>query len=433
MRLLIFFICVLFLSLNLLAVKFNVDSLKKLLDSEKNPEKRIELMNLIGEYGGIERTTYWDSIIANSKNINYYYGVTYSSFMQSIVYTKKGKYDNAVDFAEQALNYAKKYKDTVWMGYAIEHLGSLNSYINEKQTALNYYNDALKLYEAKKLSWRKGFVTIRLGEIYESDGNTTESMKLYQNSLNFFLKNKDTSGISNAYNKIGKLFRNINNLDSAHYYLKKAIDSRNKYKDEYYLCSILNDLAFVNLDLGKKELAYKYILDSQKEAERIGEKGRDFRDINFFLYRYHKSKKKFELSLRYKEVADSLDKVLTNSSNDKAILRQQSKYIYDKQKELDEIQNSKLIAIEREEKEKQQLIIYAACAGLLLLIIFAAFMINRFKVISKQKKLIEKQKHFVDEKQKEILDSINYASRIQKALLPREKYITRNLNKFTKN
>ena len=39
----------------------------------------------------------------------------------------------------------------------------------------------------------------------------------------------------------------------------------------------------------------------------------------------------------------------------------------------------------------------------------------------------------IEEKQKEILDSIHYAKRIQTALLTSEKYIERNLNKLTKN
>ena len=44
-------------------------------------------------------------------------------------------------------------------------------------------------------------------------------------------------------------------------------------------------------------------------------------------------------------------------------------------------------------------------------------------IISEQKATVEKQKHLVDEKQKEILDSIRYAKRIQISLLPTEKYI----------
>ncbi|HCA82193.1 MAG TPA: stage II sporulation protein E, partial [Flavobacteriales bacterium] len=43
---------------------------------------------------------------------------------------------------------------------------------------------------------------------------------------------------------------------------------------------------------------------------------------------------------------------------------------------------------------------------------------NRFKVSQQQKKEIERQKLLVDEKNREILDSINYAKRLQQAILP---------------
>lgn len=46
---------------------------------------------------------------------------------------------------------------------------------------------------------------------------------------------------------------------------------------------------------------------------------------------------------------------------------------------------------------------------------------------------IEAQKKVVEVKQKEVLDSIHYAKRIQNALLPNEKLIERDLNKLNKN
>lgn len=53
-------------------------------------------------------------------------------------------------------------------------------------------------------------------------------------------------------------------------------------------------------------------------------------------------------------------------------------------------------------------------------------MFRSLSVTRKQKQIIEHQKKFVEEKQKEILDSIYYARRIQKSLLPTEKYIEKN-------
>jgi serine phosphatase RsbU (regulator of sigma subunit) len=70
------------------------------------------------------------------------------------------------------------------------------------------------------------------------------------------------------------------------------------------------------------------------------------------------------------------------------------------------------------------------------MLVFGIVMFNRFKVtqnqkveIEKQRKIAESQKDLVLEKQKEILDSINYAKRIQKALLPTEHFLRKYINK----
>jgi len=68
----------------------------------------------------------------------------------------------------------------------------------------------------------------------------------------------------------------------------------------------------------------------------------------------------------------------------------------------------------------QQIVIWSVVIGLLLVIIFAGFIYRSLKITHKQKKIIE-------EKQREILDSIHYAKRIQTALITNERYIHKNL------
>ena len=77
--------------------------------------------------------------------------------------------------------------------------------------------------------------------------------------------------------------------------------------------------------------------------------------------------------------------------------------------------------------------------GLLLVIIFAAYVFKTLSVTRKQKAVIEHknietelQKKEIEMKQKEILDSIHYAKRIQTALIPSVKYIDKSLNKLQK-
>ena len=56
-------------------------------------------------------------------------------------------------------------------------------------------------------------------------------------------------------------------------------------------------------------------------------------------------------------------------------------------------------------------------------------MFNRFKVTKKQNYIIEKQKEIVEVKNQEISDSINYAKRIQEAILPSRHTLSDSLEK----
>ena len=59
--------------------------------------------------------------------------------------------------------------------------------------------------------------------------------------------------------------------------------------------------------------------------------------------------------------------------------------------------------------------------------LFSFLVLNRFIKTQKQKGIIEEQKLLVEEKNKEIIDSIEYAKRIQDAILPSQKSINEYL------
>ena len=71
---------------------------------------------------------------------------------------------------------------------------------------------------------------------------------------------------------------------------------------------------------------------------------------------------------------------------------------------------------------------------MIVAILIGIFIFNRLKLTRKQKGIIEKQKeqvdhafHQLEEKNLQILDSINYARRIQTAILPPESLIKKHL------
>jgi serine phosphatase RsbU (regulator of sigma subunit) len=83
---------------------------------------------------------------------------------------------------------------------------------------------------------------------------------------------------------------------------------------------------------------------------------------------------------------------------------------------------------EQEEKAKRQnqiILLVSIISIIFLSLIVLVFL--KFKQAARQKLLIEKQKHLLEEKNQEITDSINYAQRIQKCLLASDKLLSDNL------
>ncbi|MGZ4038427.1 MAG: hypothetical protein ACXVPQ_11405, partial [Bacteroidia bacterium] len=88
-------------------------------------------------------------------------------------------------------------------------------------------------------------------------------------------------------------------------------------------------------------------------------------------------------------------------------------------------------AVAKAESKKQKIVIMGVSGILLVVVAFAIFVYRSY--LQKQKANIEitRQKEIIEEKQKEILDSIHYARRIQAALFTPETYIARSLNRLS--
>ena len=95
---------------------------------------------------------------------------------------------------------------------------------------------------------------------------------------------------------------------------------------------------------------------------------------------------------------------------------------------------AKSLLIEDEKNKKKYL--YAIIGFIILITIGSLFAFLRQRKLKKlvdlQKIEADRQRHLVEEKQKEIIDSIHYAKRIQTSLLPTEKYIDKNFKRFMK-
>jgi serine phosphatase RsbU (regulator of sigma subunit) len=138
----------------------------------------------------------------------------------------------------------------------------------------------------------------------------------------------------------------------------------------------------------------------------------------------------FNTAFKMQKIFELMHDSINKTENDKKIIQKQFQFEYAKKAVADSIKTSQqkqILELQLAKQKSQKNYLF----GIVFLIaVFTFFVYNRLQITRKQRNIISDQKAIVDEKQKEILDSITYAKRIQQAILPSNKFIEENLNNY---
>jgi hypothetical protein len=156
------------------------------------------------------------------------------------------------------------------------------------------------------------------------------------------------------------------------------------------------------------------------------------------LWHAHRIKGQHVLADEFVNLFVQVNDSLINSENVEKMAELNAKYENDKIQKQIEIKNEQLMVqrakIEKSDFEKKVFITGSIfLLGLFIILIRGYSLIKkRNQEISIQKEQIQDQNIILEVKQKEILDSIRYAKRIQQALLPSNNFLERKIgNKKT--
>ena len=338
------------------------------------------------------------------------------------IYESQGDISKALEFYHLSLEKREKLKDKKGVATSLNNIGIIYKNQDNLSQALEYYLKSLKIYS--EINYYKGqaHVLNNIGTVYEKKGDFEKALDYYTKSLIIKEELKHQSGISISFTNIGKIYLRKGDTIQALNYNLKSLAISEKIRNKKGIVTSLSNISRIYFSQGNLILAKKNAINAFNIAEKLGYPdklklaAKTCSDIFKKQGDWEPAMKKFEI---YIEMRDSI----LNKETERNAIRQKVKYDYEKQKSLDDLENEKLIFIENEKTEKQVLITLASLIILILVICFAVFVFNKLNVTRKQKGIIEDTNQLLEERNKEITDSITYVKRIQAAILPTNRVV----------
>jgi tetratricopeptide (TPR) repeat protein/serine phosphatase RsbU (regulator of sigma subunit) len=334
------------------------------------------------------------------------------------IHYAQGRYAEALEAYQKALTIQERIGNQQGIAISYNNIGLIHTYQGRYAEALEAFQKALAIRE--RIGNQQGIATSynNIGVIHENQGRYAEALEAYQKALAIRERINDQRGIALSYTSIGTLYQAQGLYPIARSYFQKALT----IAQSLGLQDLLDDI-YLHLAQTDSALAASGLTHLWKSA-----------------YLHHRLYTAYKDSVR----------------NEESIRKQaqlESQYEYDKKIALLKAQQEKeraLAAAQLRQRETQRnLSLLALSIALLGLVTFAIL----YRKIRQQRDLIQKQAEEIQqknlaleqynaelkainqaleesnriiqqqaetlsEKNEEILDSIRYAERIQRAILP---------------
>ncbi|MBL7920840.1 MAG: SpoIIE family protein phosphatase [Bacteroidia bacterium] len=322
----------------------------------------------------------------------------------------------------------KKNTANIKNNIAVMYIRQKNYALAEKQIL-----EAIALTDTTKQKGLLGYPYSNLGIIYVDKEQHIKATGYYKKALREFEYTFDFYGMSACYNNLYLAYINQNKIDSAIIYNNKLKSVSKKQKDigNDFLSNLNFEITYQRFK--KNPVLAKCYLDSMRLVLHIINKPENnvafYQELATYNFLYGNADTGHFYMDKFLTLKDSI----TSGENAFITSELQTKYESEK-KDLELKQTNSELNLEEEKNKRKTIIIWlgtAALGGTLLFLILAFVNYRRAKkaniiiqnqnlILELQKKEVELQKNLVEEKQNEIISSINYAQRIQSAVLTGE-------------
>ena len=393
-----------------------INNVSKLIDNAKFDEAHKRIDSLI-------------PFLVKSNNIK---TLAYAYNVQGTLYKGESKYKEAINCFNKAIAINIKIKDNKRLAGNYMNLASTFSDIGENKSALNYNFKALKLLSDYNDYQELAVLYNNIGNLYKESNQMANSNYYLKKALGAAKVDQDSLTMAMVYHNIGSNMTEMNRNDSSLIYFENSLKYLSNYSEgigHIFNYKLLGE-SYIKLNNLKK--AENYLLQSLRISKETGI-SYELESIYKSLSEVYKKMGVFPKAYEYLSLSSHLKDSINRENTRAELMKQEYDNELGNQKKLQEQEQKSRDAINNAKLDGKNKIIYFSyvAIGIFMILIFFVIRSNRQK--QKANQIISKQKEIVEQKNEEILSSINYAKRIQQALLAHDDLLNVELQKVNKH
>ena len=359
-------------------------------------------------------------------------------------------------YYERSLQIAKQLEDDNKIAQAYLGIGTVIGELGRKDKAMELLQKALKIQEERGDKKAIAEVLNNIANLFGNEGNYETAIEYMTKVLAIDKENNDSSALGFSYSNLGAFHYFNSNNDSALYYHRKALEVRSKIGGETQKARTLNNIANVLIEMGRVEegiSTYKRALEIHHQLDNQYQVSFVLNNLGESLQKVGRNKEALPYILEANSILDSLGDELNLVHSNYSLAKtyfELGKYkegflklneAYEQRKKLFEEERSRQaqemmtkFETERTEKENEELRAkraedslmiertknrtYLLVGSLLILALLSIMIFSKLQSNRKNTKVLKGLYDQLEQKNTDIVDSIHYAQRIQKAILP---------------
>lgn len=252
-----------------------IDSLELELDKyESEDVGRVQILNQLGfEYwivNPIQSIIYGQQARALAMVLEDERGLAYANRVIGVANWAKGSYDDGLSYLLEGLGQYRSMEDTLGEANCMMNIGLIYADRFDYDRALEFYFDALRLFELTNSQGRTGTTYTKIASIFIDQDNLVAAQDFLKRSLVIHQSDGFEYGEMEVFNRLGVLKTKEREYDSASYYLEKSLMLSKRINDVEGKTKTLLDLAQVQMEQKNLRKAEDYLTEVLPLAREIG-------------------------------------------------------------------------------------------------------------------------------------------------------------------